>query len=160
MKYIKKTYLIKIAIISIYIIMTATAYASGFVFQWESFVVDNDLILGKQSKEVFIDNSPLPGPHVPVSENYTHTFDSIENKESSPMQKAHRKSFWNNIKIDISSTHGVMDDQHKLYSDSDDEKISKLIDAMTSLIYDDSKIKSLETIGGIIEPQINFYFEF
>jgi hypothetical protein len=28
------------------------------------------------------------------------------------------------------------------------------------LIYDDTKIKSLETIGKIIEPQINFYFKF
>ena len=53
-----------------------------------------------------------------------------------------------------------MDDKYKIYSDSDDEKISKFINAMTSLIYDDSKIKSLETIGKIIEPQINFYFEF
>jgi hypothetical protein len=31
---------------------------------------------------------------------------------------------------------------------------------MSSLIYRDSKIKSLETMGKIIEPQINFYFEF
>jgi len=53
-----------------------------------------------------------------------------------------------------------MTNSHEMHTYSDDEQISKFIDSMTSLIYDNSKIKSLETIGKIIEPQINFYFEF
>jgi hypothetical protein len=48
----------------------------------------------------------------------------------------------------------------KTYTNSDDEQVSIIINAMKSLIYNDSKIKSLETIGKIIEPQVNFYFEF
>ncbi len=47
-----------------------------------------------------------------------------------------------------------------MYANSDDEQVSKMINAMSSLIYSDSKIKSLETMGKIIEPQVNFYFEF
>ena len=50
--------------------------------------------------------------------------------------------------------------RHDLHSHSDNEQISKLTDSLTSLIYDNSKIKSLETTGKIIEPQINFYFKF
>ena len=46
------------------------------------------------------------------------------------------------------------------YANSDDKQASKIINTMTSLFYEDSKIKSLETIGKIIEPQINFYFTF
>lgn len=160
MKYIKKTYLPAIIIIIVYFIMTAPAYASGFVFKWDSFVVDNDLALGKQNKEGFINQSPSPGSYIPISENYSDRFKLSENKESASTQKAQEKSLLNKIKIDISSTNGVRDEKYKIYTDSDDEKVSKLIDAMTSLIYDDSKIKSLEAIGRIIEPQINFYFKF
>ncbi len=46
------------------------------------------------------------------------------------------------------------------YTNSNDEQVSIIINAMRSLIYGDSKIKSLETIGKTVEPQVNFYFEF
>jgi hypothetical protein len=53
-----------------------------------------------------------------------------------------------------------MPDRYEKYTNSEDEQLSKITNAMTSLIYGDSKIKSLETIGKIIEPQVNLYFEF
>ena len=53
-----------------------------------------------------------------------------------------------------------MPPKDEAYANSDDKQVSKFITAMTALIYDDSKIKSMETVGKIIEPQINFYFKF
>jgi hypothetical protein len=140
--------------------MTVPAHASGFAFEWEPFVVDEDFALGKQSKDVFINKAPFSGSNVPAFENFTDRADSTENTKSTSTQKARKKFLLDNIKIDISSVNGVRDEKHKFYTDSDDERVSELIDAMTSLIYDDSKVKSLEDIGRIIEPQINFYFEF
>ncbi len=46
------------------------------------------------------------------------------------------------------------------YANSDDQQVSKIINTMTSLFYEDSKFESLETLGKTIEPQINFYFTF
>jgi hypothetical protein len=65
-----------------------------------------------------------------------------------------------NIKISLFQVDTFMMNRHDLYPHSDDEQILKLTNSLTSLIYDNSKIKSLETIGKIIEPQINFYFKF
>jgi hypothetical protein len=53
-----------------------------------------------------------------------------------------------------------MPTKDEAYANSDDKQVSKFIDAATSFIYDDSKIKSVETMGKIIEPQIKFYFSF
>ena len=67
---------------------------------------------------------------------------------------------WENIKLKISTTDRLMTNIPEKHSNIDDEKISNFINAVSSLIYNDSKTKSLENIGIIIEPQINFYFEF
>jgi hypothetical protein len=160
MKYLNKITRRGIIIIAFFLITTAPANAAGFVFNWESIAIDNDLLPGAPDKKVFIKDSSAHDLNIPISENRIDAFALPANQESAATQKAEKKSLLDNIKINISPANVIMDDKYKIYSASDDEQVSKFINAVTSLIYDDSKIKSLETIGKIIEPQINFYFKF
>lgn len=160
MKKIIKMTLNKIITIIFCLIFTASANATGFIFNWESFVVDKDLFLGKPDKNAFINNSPVFDLETLDYEKYDDKFSLYDEQQSVSTNKSGKKPLRNNIKIKVLSTDGIMDDKYRINSDSDEERISKVINAMTSLIYDDSKFKSLETIGKIIEPRINFYFEF
>jgi hypothetical protein len=131
--------------------------ASGFIFQWEPLFVDNDLALSNTGKKDFIKNSSIFDLKIPISDDYMDTFVLSKNHEGASTQKTENKSI---PKINFSLAYGLMDNKSQIYSNSDDKQISNFINAITSLIYDDSKLKSLETIGSIIEPHINFYFEF
>ena len=75
------------------------------------------------------------------------------NRRVGDFQVATRGGFW-------VATRAIRDEQHKLPYDAEEEQVTRFINAISSLIYDDSKIKSLETIGKMLEPQIKFYFEF
>lgn len=160
MKYVKKTISNGIIIVVLFF-FSSIAYSSGFIFKWEPFKVDKDLFFINQEEKSVIDKSPVPRLKAVVSEDkVTDLFDLSTEKEPVAIQKPEKKSFLDNIKIKISPTDSITADKQKIYANSDEEQVSKVIDAMTSLIYDDKKIKSLENIGKIIEPTINFYFEF
>jgi hypothetical protein len=81
-----------------------------------------------------------------------------QNNTSTP--RSEKKSILGNIKISFFRTNTLKTNSPDIHPYSDDEQISNFMDSLTSLIYDNSKSKSLETIGKTIEPQINFYFEF
>ena len=157
MKHINKIITPEIIIIISCLICTVSANASGFIFHWEPLVVANDLALSSTGKKDFIKNSSIFDLKIPISDDYMDTFALSTNQEGSSTQKTENKSI---PKINFSLAYGLMDNKSQIYSNSNDKQISNFINAITSLIYDDSKFKSLETIGKIIEPQINFYFEF
>jgi uncharacterized Zn-finger protein len=158
--YINKIILSKIIIINYCLIFSLSANASGFIFFWKPLVIDNDLVLSKTGTEIFTKNLSAFDFKIPISDDYINKFALSTDQEGASTQKAEKKSIAENIKINFLMSDSLMIDKNQIYSDRDDEKISKIIDALTSLIYDDSKHKSLETIGRIIEPHINFYFEF
>jgi hypothetical protein len=160
MKYMKKITIQEIIIIISCLIYTVSANATGFVFRWEPLVIANDLALSNSPKKDFIKNSPILDLKIPISDDYLDTLALFANQEGASTQKTGNKSIPKNIKINFSLAYSLMDKKSQIYPDSDDKQISNFINAITSLIYDDSKFKSLETIGKIIEPQINFYFEF
>jgi hypothetical protein len=160
MKYMKIIIVLKIIIIIACLTVVASASASGFIFNWEYFIVDKDLLLGNPGKKVYIDNSPIADLNVPIFDDSKDIFSLSADQNNVSTPKAEKKSVLENIKINLSPASMLMMNRHEIYSNSDDEQISKFIKSLTSLIYDDSKIKSLETMGKIIEPQINFYFEF
>ncbi len=147
--------------IIIFVIFTsAAAHSAGFIFKWEPFKADKELFFISKEEKADAGDLPISDLKAAVPEDkITGTFDLSAEKDSAKAQKPEKKSFLDNIKIKISPTDNTVD-QQKIYTNSDEEQLSKVIDAMTSLIYDDTKIKSLETIGKIIEPTINFYFEF
>jgi hypothetical protein len=148
--------------IIIFAIFTSTAaYSSGFIFHWEPFKVDKDLFFISQGEKSDAGELPMSDLHAAVPEDkVTDILGLSSEKDSTAVQKPEKKSFLDKIKIKISPADNVTVDKQKIYTNSDEEQISKFIDAMTTLIYNDKKIESLETIGKIIEPSINLYFEF
>jgi len=159
MKHIKKKTLQLIIIFTI-IIIASMANSSGFIFKWEPFVFDNNIFLDPSGEKVFTNDLSVFGLEVPIAEDYKDMPALSSDQDNFSTQKSEKKSVWENIKLKISTTDRLMTNIPEKHSNIDDEKISNFINAVSSLIYNDSKIKSLENIGTIIEPQINFYFEF
>lgn len=149
-----------IIIFCIFQVFVTSAGAAGFVFSWQPFVADINLILDNQDKEILINNIYTDDISMAISEDFIDMFSSSTNQDKIMVQKTGRKFLPDNIKLTFYQTSVFMPDRLDKYTNSDDEQLSQVVNAMTSLIYGDSKIKSLETIGKIIEPQINFYFEF
>jgi len=156
----KKLIGLKVIIIISCLTLVASANAAGFIFNWELFVADSDLALGNPLKAVLIKDSAVTDISIPISKGSRDIFSLTPDQNNDSASKTEKKSTLGNIKITLSPASTFMTTKNETYANSDDEQISKIINAMTSLIYDNSKIKSLETIGKIIEPQVNFYFEF
>ena len=151
---------LKIIIIIFCLTAATPANSAGFVFNWEPFVVDVDLTSGNFSNEILIKYLSAADINIPTLNDSGDIFSLTPDKNNDSTPKIEKKSAPANIKVILFPENTFITYRDKTYSNRDDEQLSKIINAMTSLIYGDSKIKSLETIGKIIEPQINFYFEF
>ena len=156
----KKIIGLKIIITLFCLIIVVPANASGFVFNWQPFVVNAVLALKSPRREVLIRNLSVADIDMPISGDSRYIFSSSPDQNSDSTLKAEKKSALGNIKITFSPESMFITTRDETYTKSDDEQVSKIINAMSSLIYSDSKIKSLETIGKIIEPQVNLYFKF
>ena len=156
----KKLIGLKIIIIVFSLTVVAQANASGFIFNWQPFVVNADLALKSPRREVLIKNLSVADIDMPISGDSRYIFASSPDQNSDSTLKPEKKSALGNIKITFSPESMFITTRDETYAKSDDDQVSKIINAMSSLIYSDSKIKSLETIGKIIEPQVNFYFKF
>ena len=156
----KKIIELKIIITIFCLAIVAPANAAGFIFNWQPFIVDSDLALGNSSKEILIKDFSVADINMPTRNDSRDIFSLTPDQNNYLTPKAEKKSAPGNIKIFLSPASTFMTTRDKMYANSDDEQVSKMINAMSSLIYGDSKIKSLETMGKIIEPQVNFYFEF
>ncbi len=159
MKYIQKLAWPGIMALIVCLALTLSAHASGFIFHWEPFVVDNNLLLSSDGKKLFIQTFSAFDSAISASDDYMDKFEIPSYPERSATQSPKNKLIAENIKIKFSLAYGHGNNKSPVHADGDDENISNFIDALTSLIYD-PKFKSLETIGKIVEPQINFYFEF
>ena len=160
MKYIIKIIGLKIIIIIFCLTIVATANAAGFIFNWQPFVVNADLILDRPSKKILIKDLSAADINMPTRDDSRDIFSLTPDQNNDSTPKAEKKSALGNVKITLFQASTFMMTRDKTYTNSNDEQVSIIINAMTSLIYGDSKIKSLETIGKSIEPQVNFYFEF
>ena len=160
MNRIKKIIGLKIIIITFCLTAAASANASGFVFNWDLFVVNPDLALGKTGQEFLVKDLSISDVDMPLVKDSREALSLPSNQNDLLTPSQEKKSVLENIKLNFSPASEFMPNRHELYSNSDDEQIPKLMNAVTSFIYNDSKIRSLENIGRIIEPQINFYFKF
>jgi hypothetical protein len=156
----KKLIGLKIIIILSGLTVVVPANAAGFIFNWQPFVVNADLALKSPGKEVFINNLSVADIKMPTRYASKDIFSLTPDQNNYSTPKAEINPAPGNIKITLSPASKFITTRDETYAKSDDEQISRFINAMSSLIYGDSKIKSLETMGKIIEPQINFYFEF
>ena len=156
----KKLTVLKVIIIISCLTSVAPANAAGFIFNWQPFVVNADLASGSPSKEILIKDLSVVDINMPTRDDSKDIFSLTPDQNNDSTPKAEKKSALGNIKITLSPASTFTMARAKTYTNSDDEQVSIIINAMKSLIYSDLKIKSLETMGKIIEPQVNFYFEF
>ena len=156
----KKIIGLKIIITTFCLTIVVPANAAGFIFNWQPFVVNADLALGSPGKEILIKDLSVADINMPTRDDSKDMFSLTPDQNNYSTPKAEKKSAPGDIKIFLSPASTFMTTRDKTYTNSDDEQVSRIINAMTSLIYGDSKIKSLETIGKTVEPQVNFYFEF
>ncbi|MBP9013026.1 MAG: hypothetical protein KBG22_05410 [Smithella sp.] len=145
----------------IFLTLASTVKASGFIFNWKPFVIEKDLFTDVVAgKNTFQDLSHFDA-YGKKDNASLNNLDALEPDKIRPSkQNSENSSLWKNIKINLSASKKLMVNAPEQRPDPDDNQISDFLNAMTDLIYDDSKIKTLENIGIIIEPQINFYFEF
>jgi hypothetical protein len=160
LNYMKKIIGLKIIMIIFCLAIAASANAAGFIFNWQPFVADTDLALKSPRREVLIKDLSVADINMPALDDSRDMFSLTSDQNNYLKPQAEKKSAPGNIKILLSPASTFMTARDKMYANSDDAQVSKIINAMSSLIYGDSKIKSLETMGKIIEPQVNFYFEF
>jgi len=149
----------KVIIIILCLTIATSANAAGFIFNWQPFVVDADLALKHPPREALIKDLSVADLNMLNRDDTRDMFSLTPDQNTNMIPKTEKKSA-GNIKITLFPENTFMTSRDKMYTNSDDEQMSKLINATSSLIYGNSKIKSLETMGKIIEPQVNFYFEF
>lgn len=157
MRKIKKLILLQLIVL---LTFSSPVYSTGFIFHWKAFVVDYDLLLIAPDKINYAGKQPVPVLQIPVSEEYMDRFGLSASVEEQPQKETGKNSVLRNIKVRFKATDLPENSKNETLYNRNDEQISKFVDAVSSLIYDDSKFESLETIGKIIEPQINFFFEF
>ena len=160
MKYIKKLIGLKLIIIISYLTIVVPASAAGFIFNWQPFVINADLFLGSPSKKILIKDLSAADINMPTRDDTKDIFFLTPDQNNDSTPKSEKKYALSKVKINFFGDNTFMPTKDEAYANSDDKQVSKFITAMTALIYDDSKIKSMETVGKIIEPQINFYFKF
>jgi hypothetical protein len=115
MKYIKKTSFYGMIIIILFI-LTSSAYSAGFIFKWEPFVFDTNLILDTSDKKVFISDPAASGFKVSVPEDHImDIFDLSAERDGVSAQKTEKKSFLENIKINFSPDDSIMTSKHEIY---------------------------------------------
>ena len=98
MKYVKKMIGLKIIIISC-LAVVISANASGFVFNWQPFVVDADLSLKSSNREILIKNSSVTDLSALISEDPGDIFSSSADQNNVSAPKSENKSMLENIKI-------------------------------------------------------------
>ena len=143
----------RIIIIILSLSIASPVNAAGFIFSWKPIVADSGLALGIPGKDMIIKDANIDEMNASRQDHFDDRNDDAttrEEKKKSPL----------NIQFTFLPKDAFMTKGGKAYTNSDDEQASRIIDAMKSLIDGDSKIKSLESLGKTIEPQINFYFEF
>ncbi|HON60056.1 MAG TPA: hypothetical protein P5040_02230 [Smithella sp.] len=136
------------------------AVAAGFAFNWRPFAVDKNL--GRDAENQFLpDERPFLFPERFFSFGEEKPSFDYEKNKSENVVKTEKKSSWDNVKIVFSPADDKDRNQRRnFYFIQEDEQASRFLNSLHALIHDDEKIKSLEEIGKIIEPQIKFYLEF
>ena len=156
----KKLIGLKLIIIISYLIIVVPVSASGIILNWQLFVANPDLASDSPNKKFLIEDLSAADISMPVSVDSRDIFSLFPDQNNDSTPKSEKKATLSKVKIIFFGKNTFMPTNDEAYANSDDKQVSKIINAMTSLFYEDSKIKSLETIGKTIEPQINFYFTF
>jgi len=131
---------------------------AGFIYDWRPFTADSSLEKNGQDKII-------PDEHLSLFHKEIFSLDEEKNSRRYEKDRqdfpAERKSDWSNVKIVFTPSAEEASDKEKgLHFTPEDKQLEKLVYSLQSLIHDDKKIKALEEIGGMFEPQVKFYLNF
>lgn len=146
-------------IIAVFIFLTGFAFAdsTGIVFDWQPFVVNDSLRLDHPSGNI-IPKKPLFPKEVPGKFNTTEEFlhsdlKTINNSSDSTAKKSALR------KIKVTFSTGFMLPGDEIHLRDKDEKLSRTANILSSILRNPSQETAVETLK-LIEPQVNFGFEF
>lgn len=146
-------------IIAVFIFLTGFAFAdsTGVVFDWQPFIVDDSLKLDHPSGNI-LPKKPLFSKEIPGKFNATEEFlhgdlKAINNSSDSTA----KKSALSKIKVTFST--GFMLPGDEVHLRGQDEKLSRTANILSSILRNPSQETAVETLK-LIEPQVNFGFEF
>jgi hypothetical protein len=133
--------------------------SNDLVFEWQPFIVNDDLELNRPAKNVLPKNlfvfEKILGQSDYI-EDLLHTDLMIKNDS---LKENTKKSAFSKIKVTVSSGNSFMMPGDENYSRSGDGKLSQVTKTLPSFFQNPSQEKALETLK-LIEPQVNFGFEF
>ena len=133
--------------------------AGGFFFDSEKFIEDTTLRLD-DSRIDFLPPKVSANGNILTTENaFIKRFIRQRHNENQSMPEE-KKSKASKVGISISQTSGFFNLRGEPASSADDRMVSKIVSTLPSLLEKDSQSQSLETLGKILEPRINLYFEF
>lgn len=146
-------------IIAVFIFLTGFTFAdsTGIIFDWRPFVVDDSLKLNHPSGNI------LPKKSL-ISEEIRGKFDVMEEFLYSDLKtiknssdSTPKKSALSKIKVAFST--GFMLPGDEIHLRGNDEKLSRTANILSSILRNPSQETAVETLK-LIEPQVNFGFEF
>jgi hypothetical protein len=160
MQLILKNVSLTCAFLILGLIAAAPVYSGGIFFDQQQFLKDTRLIFNDSYK------SPVPRPESDKLEKLTirteiekkFSTEFSDNIDTTSFDK--KESKLGRLKIGFSQVTDFSKKGDELYSTSDDKFTSKIVKTLPSLFMSNSKGQSLEKMGTLVEPQINFYFEF
>ena len=151
--------LLSVMAVSIYLAGIALADSAGIVFDWQPFIVNDYMELNQPSKNIVTKN-------LFTSEKIWEQYDDIEellHTDLKMMDNAPKvttkKSALSKIKITVSPVNYFMMPGDENYSSGKDGKISQAARTLPSFFRNPSQGTAVETLK-LIEPQVNFGFEF
>ena len=153
-----------ISLTSVFLIMglisASPVYSGGIFFDQRQFLKDTRLEFTDSDKAPILrlesDTVEKSAIRTEMERKFSTEFsDSIE---AAYLDKKEAKL--GKLKIGFSQVTDFSKKGDELFSAYDDKLASKIVQTLPSLFYGDAKGKSLEKMGTLVEPQINFYFEF
>jgi hypothetical protein len=137
----------------------ALADSTGITFNWQPFVVNDYLKLNSSSGNDLLKNTflyeKIRGRYEDKRELWAIDLTPINN---SPAVNV-KKSILDNIKITFSPVDSFMMPGDEMYSRGKDGKLSRITKTLPSFFQNPSQGTTVEMLK-LIEPQVNFGFEF
>jgi len=129
MKCIKKFMGLKVFIIipCFFQTLAISANAAGFIFSWQPFKADINLVPDNSYKEILIKNIPVVDINSHISEDFRdmNIFPAPADRDKTLPQKSEKKFLPDAVKFTFHKTGSFMPDRFEKYSNRDDEQLSK-----------------------------------
>ncbi|MGV8059558.1 MAG: hypothetical protein AB2L12_16285 [Smithellaceae bacterium] len=150
-----------LTVTAVFISLTGMAFAdsTGIVFDWQPFVINNYLDLNYSRKNTLPKDLFTSGEIWKQFYNVEELLNGDLKTINNSFDVTAKKSPTSKIKITFSSVNSFMVPGDEMYSRGKDGKLIQATRILPSLVRNPSQETAVETLK-LIEPQINFGFEF